>query len=158
MILFFPEKCNEHIPLFAQNNPVFSPAPPSVGTPLWPASLTSTVRSAKMKHKDTDPGVIAGVCTPGFAERSIEMNLHRWKKTAFCLYAVILLIPVVLINTFGASTLALSLSFGAAIVVLTIVVIGSLKFGRCPYCSYLFGKDFYLYGMNHCPNCGRRIG
>ena len=85
------------------------------------------------------------------------MNLRRWKKTAFCLYAVVLLIPIVFITTFDASSLALSLSLGASIIVLAVVVIGSLKFGRCPHCSYLLGRDFYLYGMNHCPRCGRRI-
>ena len=85
------------------------------------------------------------------------MDLRRWKKTAYCLCAVVLLIPGVFISIFGASTLALSLSFGASIVVLVIIVIGSLKFGRCPYCSYLLGRDFYLYGMNHCPNCGCQI-
>lgn len=85
------------------------------------------------------------------------MDLRRWKKTVYCLLAAIVVIFGVLITVVDDTSLALSLSLGASIAVLVLIVIGSLKFGRCPYCSYLLGRDFYLYGMVHCPRCGRRI-
>lgn len=85
------------------------------------------------------------------------MNLHLWKKTVYCLLAAIAVVFCVPIAAVDESSLALSLSFGLTIVILALIAIGSLKFGRCPHCSYLLGRDFYLYGMAHCPRCGRRI-
>ena len=85
------------------------------------------------------------------------MNLRRWKKTVYFLLAAIVAIPTLLIAAFDTCGWVLSISFGVSIALLVAILIGALKLGRCPYCSYLLGKDFYLYGMAHCPRCGRRI-
>ena len=83
------------------------------------------------------------------------MNLRQWKKTVYCLLAAIAVVFGVPIAAVNEGSLALS--FGLSIAILVLIAVGSLKFGRCPYCSYLLGRDFYLYGMNHCPRCGRRM-
>lgn len=85
------------------------------------------------------------------------MNLRQWKKIVYCLYALIPLIMGAGIVVFDATDMALTVSFVMIIAVLLGILIGTLKFGRCPHCSYLLGRDFYLLGMNHCPSCGQRI-
>jgi len=87
------------------------------------------------------------------------MDLRKLKKVLLGLVCFDVVTMVVLICLASEQNSDLFSYISMAIVVGSLVAAFILmeKYGRCPTCSHLLGREYFLRGANYCPNCGKRL-